>query len=62
MAGGLRGGVVLTMKNKKYNNQQAGLLALALGGPPLGVRSMGGGFARLVGRRVRSGGPPLGVR
>ena len=29
--------------DKKYSNQQAGLLALALGGPPVWVRSMGGG-------------------
>jgi hypothetical protein len=43
----------LTIKNKKYNNQQAGLLALALGGPPVGVRLMGGGFARLAGSSVR---------
>ena len=28
---------------RKHNNQQAGLLALALGGPPVWVRSMGGG-------------------
>ena len=48
-----RGGIVLTIKNKKYNNQQAGLLALALGGPPVGVRLMGGGFARLAGSSVR---------
>ena len=25
----------MTIKNKIYNNQQAGLLALALGGPPV---------------------------
>jgi len=37
------GGVVLTIKKYIYNNQQAGLLALALGGPPVWVRSMGGG-------------------
>ncbi len=42
-----RGGVVLTIKNKKYNNQQAGLLASALGGLTVGVRSIGGGFARV---------------
>ncbi len=47
------GGIVLTIKNKKYNNQRAGLLAFALGGLPVGFRSMGGGFARLVGSSIR---------
>ena len=43
-----RGGVVLTIKKIYiYDNQPVGLLALALGRPPVGVRSMGGGFARV---------------